>query len=155
MENDVLHGLRLAFELLVMARMLSVTASRRLLPALALFCRTFDEQGGVASCDGEAADEIAHFVGDYGETQPGFTSPRCFDGGVEGQDIGLKRDVFDDLGYFRDFDTGGGNIGHAFHLLVQLQIGLLPGVVNAADQAEGQVGVFCVLLSKTGSDVDN
>ncbi|KAG1353652.1 hypothetical protein G6F61_014635 [Rhizopus arrhizus] len=41
--------------------------------------------------------QVAHFVGDHGEATTGFTGTRGFNGGVQGQQVGLvsnRLDVF-------------------------------------------------------------
>ncbi|MNJ65017.1 hypothetical protein D3C77_610090 [compost metagenome] len=41
--------------------------------------------GGLLGALGQAA----HFIGDHGKAASGFTGARRFDGGVEGQQVGL------------------------------------------------------------------
>ncbi len=50
----------------------------------------------VGRCLG-AMRKVAHLVGHYRKTASGFTRAGGFDGGVEGQQVGLLRDAFDDI----------------------------------------------------------
>ena len=50
--------------------------------------------------------ELFHFVGDDGKTFARFAGARGFDGGVEGEQVGLLRDRGDDLDDLADFDAG-------------------------------------------------
>ncbi len=54
--------------------------------------------------------QLAHFIRYHGETSPGFTGPGGLNGGIEGQQISLIRDIGNDghnpadgLGVFRQF----------------------------------------------------
>lgn len=44
---------------------------------------------------GGTLGQVAHFVGNHGEAATGFTGTRCFDGGVQGQQVGLVGDRLD------------------------------------------------------------
>ncbi|MPN18862.1 hypothetical protein SDC9_166227 [bioreactor metagenome] len=69
-----------------------------------------DLVGGLAG----ALGQLAHFVGHHGKTAARFAGPGGFDGGVEGQQIGLVGDFLDGI------DDRGDLAGlrpQAFHLL--------------------------------------
>ena len=58
--------------------------------------------------------QLAHFIRHHGETSPRFTRPGGLNGGIEGQQIGLIRNIGDDshdpadgLGVFRQFSHIG------------------------------------------------
>jgi hypothetical protein len=65
-----------------------------------------DEAGGLAGGFGGALGEVADFVGHHREALAVFAGAGGFDGGVEGEQVGLKRDLFDDLDDLADL-TGG------------------------------------------------
>src|SRR5262249_27345969 len=90
--------------------------------------------------------ELADFVGDDGETSAGFTSAGGFDSGIEREQVGLFRDVVDDVDDFRnlegavteglDFLRGGlhgrTNALHAFEGVAHGAVTLFGGVQCAA-----------------------
>ena len=49
---------------------------------------------------GASLREVADFVGNHRKTHPGFSCARRFDGGVEGQYVGLECDLIDHLDDF-------------------------------------------------------
>ncbi|MNP08958.1 hypothetical protein D3C76_1010450 [compost metagenome] len=49
----------------------------------------FDHQAGFFDRLLGAARQVAHFVGHHGKAAPGFTGTGGFDGGIEGQQVGL------------------------------------------------------------------
>jgi len=66
-----------------------------------------------------------HFIGHHGETTPGFPGSRCFDRGVQGQQVGLVSQATDHVQHFTDIPrfigqvanqgSGGLHVGtHAF-----------------------------------------
>jgi hypothetical protein len=55
---------------------------------------------------GAALRQGTDFIRYNGEPQAAFTGPRRFDGGIEGQDIGLERNAVDGLDDLRYFLSG-------------------------------------------------
>ena len=83
-----------------------------------------DFLGGLAG----ACRETAHFVGDHGKAAPLLAGPRCFDRGVEGQQVGLVGNATD----------GADNAADHFRLLAErgnVGCGLLQFAGNALHHA--------------------
>ena len=66
-------------------------------PASAFFVDPFDQIGRVLGRLGAAAGEVADFFGHHREAFAGLAGSGGFDGGVEGQQVGLERDLVDRL----------------------------------------------------------
>ena len=74
--------------------------------------------------------QVAHLVGDHGETAPGFAGPGRFDGGVERQQVGLLGNTLDLAEHAFDF----AHLGH--------------DAVGQLDQSHGDAGVFDDAIDK-------
>ncbi|MNO96255.1 hypothetical protein D3C76_879190 [compost metagenome] len=62
-----------------------------------------------------ALGKVAHFVGHYGKTTPGFTGARRLDGGIECQQVGLPGDGTDHFQYRTDLLAAVGQPLKAMH----------------------------------------
>ena len=69
--------------------------ARFLLNALDQFGNFFRGLGGLFR-------QLADFIGDHCESQSMLTGPRRFDGRIQGQQVGLFRQVIDDFDDFAD-----------------------------------------------------
>ncbi|MFO1477543.1 MAG: hypothetical protein U1F98_12940 [Verrucomicrobiota bacterium] len=69
----------------------------------------FDALGGFAGGLGGALGEAADLVGNDGEAHAGFAGAGGFDGGVQGEDVGLESDFVDGLDDLGRVAAGGGD----------------------------------------------
>ena len=78
-----------------------------------------NEVGGVSGGLGAAAGEVADFLGDDGEAFAGFAGAGGFDGGVEGEQVGLEGDFVDGMDDLGGLAGGGLDLvdgaGHVLH----------------------------------------
>ena len=87
--------------------------------------------------------EFADFVGDDGETAAGFAGAGGFDGGVEGEQVGLFRDVVDGVDDAADLFGFGGQAEHG-------GADLGAGVGDLADGVGGLRGLDAFLGDAAG-----
>ena len=74
--------------------------------------------GGLAGGLRGALREVAHFLGHDRKAHAGFAGARGLNGGVEGEDVGLKRDLVDGLDDLRNVVRRRLDVVHrALHLL--------------------------------------
>ncbi|MFM1941170.1 MAG: hypothetical protein RI897_152 [Verrucomicrobiota bacterium] len=90
----------------------------------------FNFGGGFAGGGGGSLGEVADFFCDDGEAHAGFAGSGSFDGGIEGEEVGLEGDFvdgFEDAGDIvaRVFD-GIHGVGHGLHF-VRALVGSLSG----------------------------
>ncbi len=89
---------------------------------------------------GRVLGQLAHLFGDDGESPAGVSGPGRFDGGVQGQQIGLVGDA----------DDGGNEISDLAHRLLELSgpVKSLPALV--ADSGEGVDDLADLLRRRLG-----
>ena len=101
----------------------------QLLVALVGFGDRFLNQGGrIFGGLSAAMRQVAHFVGDHGETHSGFSGPGGFHGRIQRQDVGLKRDFVDHANDLGDLFAGGIDFFHGLDHLFQIVIGIFHAV---------------------------
>ena len=91
--------------------------------------RFLDHAGGFAGRVGGSARQVPNLVRHYREAHSRFSRPGRFHGGVQSQNVCLKRDLVDDLDYFRDLparavdlpDRLGQSIHRGLHLGLDLR----------------------------------
>ncbi|MFM1945081.1 MAG: hypothetical protein RI897_4063 [Verrucomicrobiota bacterium] len=109
-----------------------------------------DLAGGFAGGLGAALGEVTDFIGDHGEACSGFTGAGCFDGGVEGEEVGLEGDFVDGLDNFGDIAAGGLDGLHGvLHGLHILDCGIAGGI-GLGSEVFDLAGVFGVALGHAG-----
>ena len=96
-----------------------------------------DVSGGRSGLLGEFLDLIGH----HGEAFAGLAGASGFNGGVEGEQVGLLRDGADDLDDFADFGAGVAQFGHR-------GIGDLRGLHSAAGRSSGLMGMGGDVLNR-------
>ena len=69
--------------------------------ALGIGLDGFDLVADVFGRFGRLLGEFLDFIGDHGKAFAGFSGARRFDGGIQGQQVGLLRDGGDDLDHLR------------------------------------------------------
>ena len=119
-----------------------------------------DFLGGAGGTPGQ----VAHLVGDHGETAAQFTGAGRFDGRVERQQVGLAGDGLNHLGDLLDllgagtqaidqFAAGGGlraQLLHAADRLLQRLLALLAGMAHGLRRFQGLLGALGVVLFGVG-----
>jgi len=123
-----------------------------------------DERGDILGGAAAVFGELANFVGDDRETTAGFTSAGRFDSGVESEQVGLLRDVVNDVDDFRNFQRtiaqrfnflGGGlhgsaNALHAVQSVANGTVSLFGGVESATRGFSAGLGVIGNLFHRDG-----
>ena len=105
-----------------------------------------DLAGGLAGGGGGTLGQTADFVGDHGKTHPGLSGARRFDGRVEGEDVGLKRDLVDGLDDFGDAGARRLDFVHGAEHRFHFGHALVGGLLRFLREGMGALGVLDVAL---------
>src|SRR5208283_5380575 len=109
-----------------------------------------DLVGGFLGGLGASLREVAHLVGDDGEAHAGLAGASGLDGGVEGEDVGLKRDLIYRLDDFADVIAGGFDVLHGQAHLLHVTGPRVGGDPRGVGQAFGRLRVVGVPLCHAG-----
>src|SRR5205823_6583145 len=72
-----------------------------------------DGRGDLAGRSARVMSELLHLGGDDREAAPGIARPRCLDGRIQSQHVGLSSDRLDRRGYRLHLAHSGSEAGHS------------------------------------------
>ena len=93
----------------------------------------------------------ANLVGDDCESGSGFACAGGFDGGVEGEDVGLEGDFVDGLDYFGDVVRGGLDFTHGTDHFLHVCGAVVGGRAGLGGDGLGVAGVLGVAFGHAGN----
>ena len=109
-----------------------------------------DERGRLGGRLRGPLGEAAHLFGDHGEALAGLAGPGGFDGGVQGQEVGLEGDLLDGPGDLRGLRRGSLDLAHRLGELLHGALGALDQRLAVGHEPLGLLGVAGGLFRHRG-----